>query len=223
MLLVPTVLIEKNWQNVETLRHQFVEVVGWQENGQWRMARIGSPVFDAIRPQIPDSLMAQDKTPPPLAGEYLFPWMKGQAWWAIQGWHDGAALDFQPVTGQRHAVLASESGWLREICGDGYQSFLEVQHADGRSTFYLHVDLPRRIRALLDHPIERGQYLGELINEAHFATDCGRGLSRHLHFVVSDPLMIVNGYALEEVAEVASCCAAPPMYVSSNVKVDEMP
>jgi hypothetical protein len=220
ILLVPTSLVEENWQHVETMRDQFVEVVGWQEGGQWHMARVGSKTFYAIQANIPDTIIAREIVIPPLAGEYLFPWAKGQAWWAIQGWHDGYALDFQPVTGQRNNVLASESGWLREICGDGYQSFLEIQHADGRSTFYLHVTLPHRIRALLDHSVQRGQYLGELIGEAHFATDCGRGLSRHLHFVTSDPNLIMNGYVLSDVASTASCCAAPPMYISSNQKQD---
>jgi hypothetical protein len=220
MLLVPTLLIDRNWQAVETLRDQFVEVVGWQADGQWQMARIGSTQFEGIRTLIPESLIARTMALPPLAGSYLFPWAKGQAWWAIQSWHDGYALDFQPVTGQRNSVLAAESGWLREVCGDGYQSFLELQHADGRSTFYLHVKLPRRIRALLDHPVQRGQYLGELINQAHFATDCGRGLSRHLHFVTSDPQLIVDGYTLSDIAGVASCCASPPIYVSSNQKHD---
>lgn len=223
ILLVPTILIEQNWQNVETYSRDFVELIGWQERGQWQMARFGSREFYAVQDLIPEEIIARAIVPPPLAGEYLFPWAKGQTWWAIQGWHDGNALDFQPVTGQRANVLAAESGWLREICGDGYQSFLELRHADGRSTFYLHLTLPRSVRDLLDHPVQRGQFLGELFGKAHFATDCGRGLSRHLHFVSSDTSLVMNGSALSELANVASCCAAPPMVVSSNVKVEENP
>lgn len=222
ILLVPTRLIEENWQHAEDQSPDFVEVVGWQENGAWHMARIGSAEFVSLQARIPETFMSRAALPP-LEGEYLFPWAKGQVWWAIQTWHDGNALDFQPVTGQRTNVLASESGWLREICGDGYQSFLEVKHADGRSTFYLHVTLPRRVRALLDHPIQRGQYLGELIGEANFATDCGHGLSRHLHFVTSDRTLAINGNTLEEIASVASCCAEPPMFVSANNKIDDFP
>jgi len=221
ILLVPTILIEQNWQNVETYSRDFVELIGWQERGPWQMARFGSKEFYAVQDLIPKDMIARAIVPPPMAGEYLLPWAEGQVWWAIQGWHDGNALDFQPVTGQRANVLASESGWLREICGDGYQSFLELRHADGRSTFYLHLTLPRTVRDLLDHPVQRGQFLGELFGEARFATDCGRGLSRHLHFVTSDRNLVMNGYLLSELAKVASCCAAPPMIVSSNVKADE--
>jgi hypothetical protein len=223
ILLVPTILIEENWQNVETMSREFVELIGWQERGQWQMARFGSKEFYAVQDLIPQEMIARAIVPPPMTGEYLFPWAKGQVWWAIQGWHDGNALDFQPVTGQRANVLAAESGWLREICGDGYQSFLELRHADGRSTFYLHLTLPKRVHALLDHPVQRGQFLGELFGEARFATDCGRGLSRHLHFVTSDQTLVMNGYDLSELAKVASCCAAPPMIVSSNVRIDDNP
>lgn len=223
ILLVPTELIEENWQDVETMSRDFVELIGWKERGRWQMARFGSQAFYSVQDLIPETVIARAIAPPPLAGEYLFPWAKGQAWWAIQGWHDGYALDFQPVTGQRANVLASESGWLREICGDGYQSFLELRHADGRSTFYLHLTLSRSVRALLDHPVQRGQFLGELFGEARFATDCGRGLSRHLHFVTSDPNLVMNGTLLSDLAQIASCCAAPPMLVSSNVRIADTP
>jgi len=220
--LVPARYVEANWAEVETIAPLVVEVVLQRMSvTRWNAYVVGSADFETIRAFVPAPFMDFDSPLPPLAGQYRFPWQRGQTWWAIQGWHDGSALDFQPAIGARFAVLAAESGRLRELCSDGYQSLLEILHGDGRATYYLHVTMGLRVRrALLDHRVERGQYLGELIAQTRFRSACGRGYSRHLHFATSDRQLIMEGMSLDALAETASCCAAPPEYVSSNERID---
>jgi hypothetical protein len=189
---------------------------------QWQSYVVGSPDFVEIADSIPAEFVDLTSPLPPLAGEYKFPWQSGQAWWAINGWHDGRAIDFQPSLSARYAVLAAQSGSLRELCSDGYQSFLQIQHADGQSTFYLHVTLSLSVRrTLLDHRIRQGQYLGELVRRELFRSPCGRGFSRHLHFAVSDRRMEIEGFPISGIADSASCCSDPPVYVSTNARVDD--
>ena len=219
--LVPTTFVESGWTHVETVTP--VEVVARQvADGVWIAAAVGGGDFAAIAGDLPRAFVNFDAPIPPLEGEYRFPWASGQSWWAIQGWHGGSAIDFQPGIGARYGVLAAQAGYLREICSDGYQSLLEIAHADGRRTYYLHVTMGLTVRRqLLDQPVRQGQYLGELIRLDYFRTPCGQGMSRHLHFAVSDRSMTIDGYLLEGVAASASCCASPPSYTSTNSRVDE--
>jgi len=218
--LVPTSLVEQRWPLVGTLTP--VEIIARETAPrEWAAYLSGSPAFETIRADIPPTFVDYGSPLPPLEGEYRFPWQNTQSWWAIQGWHQGNALDFQPGIGARFGVLAAQAGYLREICSDGYQSLLEIRHADGHSTYYLHVRLALSTRNhLLDQPVPRGQYLGELIEQQRFVTACGQGNSRHLHFAVSDRTLNIEGYALETIAASASCCVNPPSYRSTNVRVN---
>ena len=69
-------------------------------------------------------------------------------------------------------------------------------------------------------PVQRGQYLGELTRNPPFNYACGRGLSRHLHFVSSDPHLIIQGHDLSDIAAVATCCRDVPIFISENERVD---
>jgi hypothetical protein len=220
--LVPSAYVENGWAQVETLPPYVVEIILHQRApGTWSAFLVGSPDFEVIRYLIPPDFADYAAPLPPLQGAYRFPWRAGDSWWAIQGWHSGNALDFQPSIRARFGVLAAESGRMRELCSDGTQSLLEIRHADGNSTFYLHVTLGLSVRReLLDRNVERGQYLGELVRLTRFVTPCGQGLSRHLHFAVTDPSLTMDGIPLDEIAAAASCCADPPAYMSSNMRVD---
>jgi hypothetical protein len=216
--LVPTELVEESWENVERYQFDIVEVIlSRQPINQWTAYLYNTPELNAITSQIPSVFIAYPPSLPPMRGAYLFPWDKDKVWWAITGWHDGNSLDFQPQLRTSFGVLASESGYLREICRDEQQSMLQILHADGNSTFYLHVSVGQRVReGVLDHPVVRGQFLGNLIYDNVFASVCGKGGSRHLHFSVTDRNLTIDGYALEDIASVASCCASPPTFISSN-------
>ncbi len=214
--LAPTELVENGWQRVEDYRDRWVEVLARQTDDRWQMWLMGS----ADNPPVPGNFVNLEATPPPLAGGYRFPWRAGQSWWSIQGWHEGNALDFQPQPEGSHAVLAAESGLLKEVCSDGYQSLLQITHADGRATYYLHVTLGQRVRERwLDQPVPQGLVLGQLYRRVRYRTACGQGYSRHLHFAVSDRSLTIDGYLLADIAAVASCCTRPPSFTSTNQPV----
>ena len=218
--LVPTSLVESAWANIDLVSP--LEIIARQTApNTWTAYLVGSSMFDTIVSDIPLSFADYVSPLPAITSDYKFPWQNGQEWWAIQGWHDGNALDFQPALSARFSVLAAQSGRLRELCSDGYESFLQIQHGDGHSTYYLHVTLGLSVRRhLLDQMIAQGQYLGELIRQKYFVTPCGQGYSRHLHFAVSDRSLSFDGVPIEDVAESASCCRNPPTYRSSNLRVD---
>jgi murein DD-endopeptidase MepM/ murein hydrolase activator NlpD len=222
--LVPPIFVsDVPARELHRIQPYIVELIGQRDAaGDWQLHMIGSPALEAISARIPRSVVDLFSPLPFMAGAYQFPWQSGQTWWAIDGWHDGNALDFQPRLSVGFGVLAAESGRLRELCYDGWQSLLQIEHADGEQTYYLHLTMPPALRRdILDQNVTRGTYLGELYGDADggaYTTPCGAGLSRHLHFGVSDRALIVDGYALEDIAAVASCCAAPPEYVSSNLQ-----
>src|SRR5690606_13022370 len=104
---------------------------------QWAAYLMGSAGFAAVANLVPREFVDPAAVAPLITAPYRFPWPEGQTWWAVQGWHDGNAIDFQPDLNARFAVLAAQAGILREICSDGYQSLLQIEHADGRATYYL--------------------------------------------------------------------------------------
>ncbi len=220
VVLVPTALVEASWQGIEQYAGQWAEVVIQRlQTGEYRAGVLGGTA-DWLR-DVPTHFINQSAELPPRAGAYLFPWEAGQVWWAIEGWHDGNALDFQPAYRQRYIVLAAESGRLREVCYDGTQSWVEIQHADGEASYYLHLTLGGSVRATrLDQDVVRGQPLGALINQAPFYSPCGLGYSRHLHFSVTNRALLVDGYALDEIAAAARCCNGSPEYTSSNQRAE---
>lgn len=221
VVLVPTMLVEAGWQRIEQYAGQWAEVVIQRiQTGEYRAGLLGGKA-DWLQ-EVPPEFINLDMHLPPMAGAYLFPWEAGQVWWAIEGWHDGNALDFQPAYRQRYIVLAAESGRLREICYDGTQSWVEIQHADGEATYYLHLTLGRSVRATrLDQNVVRGQPLGTLINHVPFYSPCGLGYSRHLHFSITNRALVVDGYALETIAAAAHCCNASPEYSSTNQRTEQ--
>lgn len=222
-LLPPIFVSSVPTRRIEAIDPYVVDAVGWGVGEeQWVFEVVGSPAYEAALPLIPTGVIDWRSPLPPMAGAYRLPWEAGQAWWAINGWHDGNALDFQPrLNSASFAVLAAEAGYLRELCYDGYQSLLQIRHADGNATYYLHVNPdPVLRRQILDQNVERGRYLGELVRAATFRNPCGEGRSRHLHFASAERGIVIDGYALEDIAASASCCANPPEYESGNARVE---
>jgi murein DD-endopeptidase MepM/ murein hydrolase activator NlpD len=226
IVLVPAVLVENEWSEVEQFFEQSLTVFARQQlDRQWIAIWEGSAGFIDWRTRIPPHFANLTRELPAVAGEYRFPWPAGGIWWAVNGWHDGNALDFQPALEEAgSSVLAAEAGRLREVCRDGFQSLLMIEHGDGHRTYYLHLQPSIEVRhSLLDQDIERGQYLGELIQFDRFNWACGYGYSQHLHFIVDDRTLVINGFSVEAIAANASCCKNPPRYVSSNHRIDGSP
>ena len=222
VVLVPQRFVDSNWEYIETLTPYVVEVLAYEDTPHdWRAFLLSGAIGQGMQAQIPKDFVNVVSDIPELTGEYQLPWMARQGWWAVQGWHGGNAIDFQPAYDVGYSVVAAEAGYLREICRDGYQSLLQITHADGNVTYYLHVQPSRTLRqSLLDQPVQRGQYLGELTRNPPFNYACGRGLSRHLHFVSSDPHLIIQGHDLSDIAAVATCCRDVPIFISKNERVD---
>lgn len=222
VVLVPQRFVNANWEYIETLTPYVIEVMAYEDTPfNWQAFLLNGAIEQGMQSQIPEDFVNVVSEIPELAGAYQFPWMARQGWWAVQGWHGGNAIDFQPAYDVGYSVVAAEAGYLREICRDGYQSLLQITHADGNVTYYLHVQPSRTLRqSLLDQPVQRGQYLGELTRNPPFNYACGRGLSRHLHFVSSDPHLIIQGHELSDIADVATCCRDVPIFVSENERID---
>lgn len=217
--LLPTFIIENRWRNIEEYSHLAVVILAEQRSIYAWDAYLLHP--DLPLPDVPARFMDVLTDVVPLAGEYRFPWAAGQGWWATDGWHAGNALDFQPAFESGFTVLAVESGYLTELCRDGYQSLLMIAHADGRRTYYLHVRVGNDGRKnVLDRNVQRGQVIGRLIRNAPFNYACGQGGVAHLHFIVSDRTMHIQGVALEDIARDAECCSNPPVFISTNQRFE---
>lgn len=208
--LVPTAFVDANWEDIHLLR--YVEVYAFEvEPFTWDGSVSDATTLQTVPPEF------VNHTLPPLSDSHRFPWERDAVWWATQGWHEGYALDFQPSYGEGSAVLATQSGILREICYDGFQSLLQIEHGDGIQTYYMHVRVAGTVRrTLLDQPIRQGQLLGYLYSGERGQTPCGSAWTPHLHFISSDPNLVIDGIALGDIADVASCCQAPPTFTSTN-------
>lgn len=195
-ILVPTYVVEAGWE-VELKPDEIIEVLGQRNAANEISAYVrGSTGFTNLARETPkDFIDFNSFDVSPATVDYLFPWTSGQYWYKTQGWHEGDAMDFQPVVRTtpaiHYAVLAAASGRLTEICNDGYQSRLRIEHADG-STQYLHLDVNSVRRDLLGQNVARGQIVGLLYDGNQGArwhngyyyqywTACGYGTAVHLH------------------------------------------
>ena len=148
------------------------------------------------------------------AGNFLFPWTGGH-WWlklGYPGWHGRNAVDFKPADPTDVDILSAGAGTLSQVCNDGYQSILRIDHGSS-STRYIHMDAGTIPTGLLLLSVEQGQYLGRLYAgnafedgycsdypDLQFNTRCGCGTVTHLHFESSDTEMLIDGYNYSDVA-----------------------
>ncbi len=231
-ILVPTYVVESVWE-VELRPNDIVEVLGRRDGAGGFSAYLrGTTDFAALALEVPQNFI--DFSSPsdiaPTTVGYLFPWTSGQNWYKTQGWHSGNAIDFQPVVRSSRpihdAVLAAAPGRLTEVCNDGYQSALRVEHADG-NTQYLHLDVNAVRRDLLGQNVVRGQFLGLLYNGTQggrwynghyykFWTRCGYGTGTHLHFVLPRRDLTIDGHNANNVAN----SRFATQYRSSNERTD---
>ena len=236
--LVPSEIVEAGWE-IDLAPAAIVELLARRSGPQsWQGAIQGSPDFLTLAADVPQEFadFSYLLTPPRnQAVNYLFPWTNGQEWFKTQGWHQGNALDFQPVVrtnpAAHFAVLAAEAGTLKLICGgqntsDPYQAHLRIIHADGSTTQYLHLAADAIRYDLINQPVQRGQFLGLLYNGTQgqgggfqYSTVCGSGQAVHLHFTPSSQTITIDGYSAGSVA------GAPfaTKYRSSNTRIDSTP
>ena len=242
-ILVTNHAVDNHWEEVRD--KDLVEVLAnRREDGGWISFVKGTQGFLQLAQAAPSSWMdfsylTKDASSRPStvnltqSVEYLFPWIAGQNWFQVQGWHQGDHLDFQPVVRTNppthFAVLAAAEGTMSLVCGgrgtlDPYQVHIRISHPDGNSTYYLHLDANTIRYDLIGKSITRGQFIGLLYNGVQgsgngyqFNTNCGYGQAVHLHFGVPRNITI-NGYAVNTVASATFATK----YGSSNMRIDDV-
>ncbi len=231
LLLAPTEVLDSNWQ-LPLEPHDTIDVIArLDENGAWQAVVQSEATLPWLQREVPPEFMAFRVAAPEEA--FLFPWTAGQVWRVSQTWHSGA-IDFfplvynnPPVSG---AVLAMGSGALSQVCNDGVQAHLRINHG-GLTSGYLHVDAATVRAHDLNQQVPRGRFLGLIYDgEAHFepnaycrgnynykySTPCGCGTGAHVHFSSSNTDISIDGHNLHAVG------SSRNSYLSSNVR-DEGP
>ena len=206
-VLVPTAVVESGWQ-LPLLEEEIVDILAWEmDDGGWQAYVLGAETASLLRGAIPAEI-AELAVPAAPAGTFLFPWSGGN-WWlklGYPGWHGQNAVDFKPADAADLDVLAAGAGTVSQVCNDGYQSILRIDHGDV-ATRYIHLDAGTIPDGLLLQTVEQGQPLGRLYNghafddgyctyfpELQFNTHCGCGTVTHLHFESSDTELAIDGY-----------------------------
>lgn len=223
LVLVPQPVVDAGWE-IDLPESWIVEVTGNAETGEFAVNRPLAGAHSMYGFSNPAPGLQPSETAIPTV--HLFPWTRNHYWYKTQGWHYGDSLDLQPVRRidppVDYAVIASGAGRLTQICNDGFQVVLRIEHGDG-TTRYTHLDSTTIRSDKLGKQIERGQFLGLLYdghegggNGNQYNTRCGWGTGVHLHFTAASRSMVLDGFPVEEIA------AAPfaTRYRSTNDRID---
>ena len=206
-VLVPTAVVESGWK-LPLLDEEIVDVIARRDDeGSWQAEVVTIAALAPVRQAAPTEPLAP-------AAAYLFPWSGGHEWIKLgyPGWHGRNAVDFKPSDPADLDILAAGSGTLSQVCNDGYQSILRIDHGSS-TTRYIHMDAGTIPTGLLLQSVEQGQHLGRLYTgnafedgycydypDLQFNTRCGCGTVTHLHFEASDTGMLIDGYNYTDVA-----------------------
>lgn len=225
-VLIPTRVVQAQWDGFTD--QDILEVLAYRPtSGLWEAGLAGSSSYTHLIEAVPSSFLEQKSTDGPVidAPAFLFPWSQPQYWYKTQGWHDGNALDFQPVVRSNppvdFAVLAAAEGNLGLTCDDGTTAVLSIRHSDGSMTSYAHLRASTIPRQFLGRQIPRGQFLGQIYSTGSgvggaFRFGCGWGTAAHLHFVLSSRSVIIDNRSAESV----SSAAFATQFRSSNQRVN---
>lgn len=218
IVLVPTAVIENNWETTPK-DDEIIDIIAKRtESGVWEAHLLNQDTLPALQEIVPSSFMDLSRREP--ASTFLFPWTSGQYWRKTQGWHATNAIDFAPVSSSNppihFAVLAAESGTVTQVCNDGTQAMLRINHG-GVTTRYLHLASGTIPSGIINQSVVRGRYLGQIYNATNFSTPCGWGTGPHLHFETSDTGIAIDGHQIGDVANAAT----NTQFLSSNVRMDD--
>lgn len=233
LVLIPTAVLDSNWELPLAAEDAIDIIATLDENGAWQGVVKSAVTLAWLRSAVPDEFMNLEPSLP--EETFLFPWTAGQTWRVSQGWHSGA-IDFFPIAysnpAVNGAVLAMGGGTLSQVCNDGEQAHLRINHGNVTSG-YLHLDA-HTVRAHdLNQLIPRGRLLGLLYDGDaffepnaycsgysgwQFSTPCGCGTGPHLHFSSSNTGITVDGHNLGAVG-----VSVRSSFTSSNVRDDGPP
>ncbi|MCL5274958.1 MAG: M23 family metallopeptidase [Chloroflexi bacterium] len=177
------------------------------DQGTWQAAPEGTPAFQTLAADAPDSVLPHDaKTallPDALAPAdaldvtMVFPWDRTQSWYYTQGWHYGNYVDFAPSHSLVNKwVLAAHDGVVTRLCLGPLTVNLRVTHSSGAITSYSHLDKTTVPDAILGKTVVQGQLLGKAYNLPFTSTDdfCGYSSGAHLHFGLPSQTVTVDGW-----------------------------
>lgn len=231
VVLIPTSILDSNW-TLPLAPDDAIDIVASRgDNGAWQAVVKSEATLPALQDAMPSDFM--DLTPAEPEESFLFPWTAGQSWRVSQGWHS-SAIDFFPLAYSNPpvdgAILAMGTGSLSQVCNDGAQAHLRIDHGSVNSG-YLHLDANTLRAHDLNQIVPRGRFLGVIYDGEDFfdpnpycaggsnlqyATPCGCGTGAHVHFSSSDTGITVDGFNLHAVG------SSDGTYVSTNVR-DEGP
>ena len=232
LVLIPSAILDSNWTLPLAPEDPLDIIASRDDNGAWQAVVKTEATLPLLQDAVPADFM--DLTPAPPEESYLFPWTAGQSWGVSQGWHS-SAIDFFPLSfgnpPVHGAILAMGSGSLSQVCNDGAQAHLRINHV-GVTSGYLHLDANTLRAHDLNQSVPRGRFLGVIYDgdaifdpnpyctggsNWQYATPCGCGTGAHVHFSSSDTGITVDGYNLYAVG------ASGGNYVSTNVRDDGPP
>lgn len=236
VVLIPTAILDSNW-TLPLAPGDVIDIVASHEDaasltGAWRAVVKSEATLPALQEDVPRDFM--DLTPAEPEESFLFPWTAGQSWRVSQGWHS-SAIDFFPLAYSNPpvhgAILAMGSGSLSQVCNDGAQAHLRIDHGSVTSG-YLHLDANTLRAHDLNQVVPRGRLLGVIydgedffdpnpycagVSNLQYATPCGCGTGAHVHFSSSNTGITVDGFSLHAVG------SSGGTYVSTNVRDDGPP
>lgn len=188
------------------------------DDSPWQAAIEGTDDFLRLLYLVPDTLLSADAkrvldpsidAPAQLASvDMRFPWDHTQSWMLTQGWHDGNSLDFAPATNAPNKwLLAAHDGVVVRVCNGSFTANLEVRHASGTKTTYVHLRNSSVPSAILGQSVAQGRLLGLLAEGSYnpgpcgnwtcqYRDECGNGTGPHVHFVLPAQTVSINGWAL---------------------------
>ncbi|MBN8595701.1 MAG: S8 family serine peptidase [Anaerolineae bacterium] len=230
LVLVPKSVIESGWE-IGWDEDTIVELLAQkQPSGIWDLHFDSDPNFLDIAQQVPSSFIDFSNSSSGLSDriDYLFPWTQGTSWAKTWGWHDGNAIDFAPRGSATTTVLATISGKLRVFCNDGYQASISIDDNNGVGlATYLHVSATSLLPYLNGQYVARGRYLGvlysgtqgaQMVDGTHYQywTTCGRGTGTHLHFILPNRDVTIDGQPANSVANASNNVT----FQSTNQRLD---
>jgi murein DD-endopeptidase MepM/ murein hydrolase activator NlpD len=228
IVLVPSYIVDSGWQ-IYLPNDEIVNLIAQkQSDGNWKVFIVNDQTKDELKEIVPSALV-DISTPQSTNNAYLFPWTSGDRWKKTNGWHPTNAIDFVRANGNNSRnVLAAEAGTLTQVCNDGYQAKVRVNHGSV-TTGYLHLSAGSIPSDLINHEVVRGTIIGSLytgsdmipdennpycsgISGLKFWTPCGCGTGEHLHFETSNTGITIDGYNINTVAN----SAYGTLYLSHN-------
>lgn len=161
--------------------------------------------------------------------DYKFPWPKGYSWNWNQGWHYNGynyAIDVG-TSNTNKFVLAAADGTVSQVCTDTRSNFVVIDHADGFTMMYAHIELGKLESNITQYAtVQKGQVLGFLKAGDMAAPDPGCGIAYqdaafgHIHWTFEGGAgKTIEGWTLSDYSTSTFINGASIKYAGNNLPV----